>query len=142
MLSLLRYFGPNVWLDSLRRAPAADRARLWRAFWRATDPNTRTPENEQLDEYFARVATANAQIKEEGTPGWRTDRGEVFIVLGPPDDVSDNAAPGQSRLVHWTYQNFRLTLFFVDESGFGRYKLTPQSRVEFERLVARLRRQG
>lgn len=141
MLNVLRYFGPNPYLDSLRKAPPADRTRLWRAFWRATDPNPKTPQNEQLDEYFARVAAANAQIKEEGVPGWHTDRGEVFIVLGPPDEASENGQ-SSSRLIRWVYQNYRLTLFFADESGFGRYRLIPQSRSEYERLVARLRRRG
>lgn len=141
MLNLLRYFGPSPYLDSLRKAAPADRTRLWREFWRATDPNPKTPQNEQLDEYFSRVAAANAQIKDEGIPGWRTDRGEVFIVLGAPDEASE-ASQSSSRLVRWYYQNYRLTLFFADESGFGRYRLVQQSRADFDRLVARLRRRG
>ncbi|MGH7631071.1 MAG: GWxTD domain-containing protein [Gemmatimonadales bacterium] len=140
MISLLRYYGPNPWLDSLRRASPVDRNRLWRQFWRSTDPNPKTPQNEQIDEYFTRVATANAQIKDEGVPGWRTERGEVFITLGPPDEITE-ANPGpQARIIRWTYTNNRLILFFIDESGFGRYRLTAQSRAEYERLLARLRR--
>jgi GWxTD domain-containing protein len=140
MISLLRYFGPNSVLDSLRKADPRDRNRLWREFWRSTDPDPKTPQNEQLDEYFTRVATANAQIKDEGVPGWRTERGEVFIVLGAPDEITE-ANPGpQSRIIRWTYNNFRVVLFFVDESGFGRFRLTSQSRAEYERLRNRLRR--
>jgi GWxTD domain-containing protein len=140
MISLLRYYEPNPWLDSLRRAGPPDRNRLWREFWRNTDPNPKTPQNEQLDEYFTRVATANAQIKDEGVPGWRTERGEVFITIGPPDEITE-ANPGpQARIIRWTYTNYRLALFFIDESGFGRYRLSPQSRAEYERLQARLRR--
>ena len=140
MISLLRYHAPNPWLDSLRKASPADRTRLWREFWRSTDPDPKTAQNEQLDEYFTRVATANAQIKDEGVPGWRTERGEVFITLGPPDEITE-ANPGpQARIIRWTYSNYRLALFFVDESGFGRYRLSSQSRAEYERLLARLRR--
>ena len=140
MVSLLRYFGPNPWLDSLRKAEPSERNRLWREFWRSSDPDPKTPQNEQLDEYFTRVATANAQIKDEGAPGWRTERGEVFIVLGAPDEITE-ANPGpQSRIIRWTYNNFRVVLFFVDESGFGRFRLTSQSRAEYERLRNRLRR--
>jgi GWxTD domain-containing protein len=141
MLDYLRYFGPNAYLDSLRKAGPADRGRLWREFWKTTDPNPKTPQNEQLDEYFARIAAANAQIKGEGIPGWRTDRGEVFIVLGAPDEATEGNQPG-SRIVQWLYQNYRLSLTFVDEAGFGRYRLLQQSRAEYERLVARLRRRG
>jgi GWxTD domain-containing protein len=142
MLSLLRYWGPNVLLDSLRRAPPADRARLWREFRKSTDPDPKTPHNEQLDEYFTRLATANAQIRDEGTPGWRTERGEVFIVLGAPDEATEQAPNVSSRIIRWVYYRYRLTLFFIDESSFGRYRLMSRSRADFERTVAQLRKGG
>ncbi len=142
MLSLLRYFPPNRYLDSLRHAAPADRTRLWREFWRTSDPDPKTPQNEQLDEYFSRLAAANAQIKDEGVPGWRTDRGEVFITLGAPDEATESAPNVSARIIRWSYYRYRLTLFFVDESGFNRYRLTSQSRSEFERAIARLRRGG
>ncbi len=142
MLSLLRYFGPNPYLDSLRRAGPADRARLWREFRKASDTDPKTPQNEQLDEYFSRLATANAQIKDEGIPGWRTDRGEVFVILGSPDEATEQAPNVSSRIIRWVYYRYRLTLFFIDESSFGRYRLMPKSRADFERVVARLRRGG
>jgi GWxTD domain-containing protein len=142
MLSLLRYFGPNPLLDSLRRAPAAERARLWREFRRTSDPNPKTPQNEQLDEYFSRLATANAQIRDEGMPGWRTDRGEVFVILGAPDESTEQAPNVSARVIRWVYYRYRLTLFFIDESSFGRYRLMPKSRGDFERVVAQLRKGG
>jgi GWxTD domain-containing protein len=142
MLSLLRYFPPNAYLDSLRRAGAADRSRLWREFWKSSDTDPKTPQNEQLDEYFSRLAAANAQIKDEGVPGWRTDRGEVFITLGAPDEATESSPNVSARIIRWSYYRYRLTLFFVDESGFNRYRLTSQSRAEFERALARLRRGG
>jgi GWxTD domain-containing protein len=142
MLSLLRYFGPNPYLDSLRRAAPADRARLWREFRKSSDSDPKTPQNEQLDEYFSRLATANAQIKDEGIPGWRTDRGEVFVILGSPDEATEQAPNVSSRIIRWVYYRYRLTVFFIDESSFGRYRLMPKSRADFERVVARLRRGG
>ncbi len=141
MLSLLRYFGPNPYLDSLRRAGPADRARLWREFRKASDTDPKTPQNEQLDEYFSRLATANAQIKDEGIPGWRTDRGEVFVILGAPDEATETSNVA-ARTIRWVYYRYRLTLFFVDESAFGRYRLLSRSRADFERVVSRLRRGG
>jgi GWxTD domain-containing protein len=142
MLSLLRYFGPNPALDSLRRAAPADRAHLWREFRKSSDPDPKTPQNEQLDEYFSRLATANAQIKDEGMPGWRTDRGEVFVVLGAPDEVTEQAPSTSSRVIRWVYYRYRLTLFFVDESSFGRFRLTSRSRADYEHAVSRLRHGG
>jgi len=43
--------------------------------------------------------------------------------------------------VRWSYIDLRLTIFFQDETGFGRLRLTPASRAEYERVLVRLRRQ-
>jgi GWxTD domain-containing protein len=142
MLSLLRYFPPSLALDSLRKAPPPERGRLWKEFWRATDPNTATPANEELDEYFARIALANARFRGEGVPGWRTDRGEVLVRVGEPDEVFDASPASEGRLIRWGYTQVQLVLYFVDETGFGRFRLTPASRAELERVAARLIRQA
>jgi GWxTD domain-containing protein len=142
MLDLLRYFGHEAQVSALRKAPASERARMWREFYAATDPNTATPENEELNQYFSRIAQANQRFTDEGVPGWKTDRGEVFINLGAPDEAIENS-PGTTanRVLRWTYINLRLDLFFRDESGFGRLRLLPTSRADYERTLARVRRQ-
>lgn len=143
MLDLLRYFGHDDKVAAMRKAPPSERARLWRDFYTSTDPNNVTPENEALNLYFSRLAQANARFTDEGIPGWRTDRGEVYINLGPPDEAIENS-PGTTanRVVRWTYINLRLEIFFRDESGFGRLRLLPSSRAEYERVLARVRRMG
>jgi GWxTD domain-containing protein len=143
MLDLLRYFGYDEQVSAMRKAPVSERARLWHEFYTSTDPNTVTPENEALNLYFSRIAQANARFTDEGMPGWRTDRGEVYINLGPPDEAIENS-PGTTanRIVRWTYLSYRLEIFFRDESGFGRLKLVPSSRSEYERTAARVRRSG
>lgn len=137
MVSLLRYFPPSLDLDSLRKAPPSERARLWQAFYRNTDPNSATPANESLDRYFARMAYANQRFRDEGTQGWRTDRGEVLIRMGEPDEVFDASPTSEGRLIRWGYTRYNLTLYFVDESGFGRFKLVPASRAALENVVGR-----
>jgi GWxTD domain-containing protein len=141
MVALLRYFPDSPQLDSLRKAPVAERSRLWKAFWRASDPNTATPSNELLDRYFRLLGIANQRYRDEGVPGWRTDRGEVLIRLGDADEVFDASPQSQGRLIRWTYTQYQLQLYFVDETGFGRYRLTPASRSEFERVYSRVSRQ-
>jgi GWxTD domain-containing protein len=142
MLDLLRYFGHDERISAMRRAPAGERARLWRDFYQATDPNTGTPENEALNQYFSRVNAANQRFKDEGIPGWRTDRGEVFITLGPPDESVESTPGTSSRIIRWTYLTYRLEIYFQDETGFGRLRLTPGSRAEYERILSRVRRQA
>jgi GWxTD domain-containing protein len=142
MLDLLRYFGQDARVSAMRKAPPSERSRLWRQFYAETDPNKITPENEALNQYFSRISAANARFTDEGTAGWRTDRGEVFITLGPPDESIESSPGTAGRVVRWTYLNHRLALFFQDETGFGRLRLTPGSRAEFERTLSRVRRQG
>ena len=141
MLDLLRYFGQDARVNAMRKAPASERSRLWRDFYAETDPNRTSPENEALNQYFGRISSANARFNDEGVPGWRTDRGEVFITLGPPDESIETTPGTAGRVVRWTYLNYRLSLFFQDETGFGRLRLTPGSRAEFERTLNRVRRQ-
>jgi GWxTD domain-containing protein len=143
LLSMLRYFDAQTWVDSLRKAPAEKRSDIWQAFWKATDPVPITPENEALDNYFRRVQLANLRFQNEGIQGWLTDRGQVFITLGDPDEVLDLSSgmdrSGQ-RVIRWTYTPFRLVLYFTDHGGFNRFRLTPASRAEYQRVLVQVRR--
>lgn len=145
MVSLLRYFDRQDLVTKLRNAPPDQRAQAWREFWTGTDPVPLTPENEALDEYLRRVQIANFRFQESGQPGWLTDRGEVFITLGPPDEVLDFSGSAVSRgatqTVRWTYNTLRLVLIFQDLAGFGRFELTPSSRADYQQVLARVRRQ-
>jgi GWxTD domain-containing protein len=143
LLSLLRYFGADNKLAKIRNAKTTDRAELWREFYHDTDPVPGTPNNEALDLYFARVAIANQRYNNEGGAGWRTDRGEVYIVLGDPDEILDASPTLQysGRYYQWNYVDYRVTLYFQDQSGFGRFRLTPASRSDFERVKARVQTQ-
>ncbi len=145
MMSLLRYFDRQDWVDSLRRSPADRRPDVWREFWKATDPVPLTPENEAIDDYFRRVQQANLRFPDEGEPGWLTERGEVFITLGEPDEMTDLSSGidrNGTRLLRWTYGAQRLVLYFQDQTGFSRYRLTPGSRAEYQRVLARVRQSG
>jgi hypothetical protein len=64
----------------------------------------------------------------------------VFITLGAPDESIENTPGTGNRIVRWSYQNYRLDLYFVDETGFGRLRLTTGSRAEYERVLTRVRR--
>ena len=81
-----------------------------------------------------------ARFRDEGIPGWRTDRGEVLIRLGEPDEVFDASPQSEGRLIRWGYTQYQLALYFLDETGFGRFRLTPSSRSELERVSALLSR--
>jgi GWxTD domain-containing protein len=142
MISLLRYFPPADTLRHLASLTPDERAAAWRRFWHSTDPNPMTPENEALDQYFARLQVANQRFRDEGAPGWLTDRGEVFITIGEPDQVSDpqSGIQARGRVITWVYNEYRLQIYFVDDAGFGRFRLDPQSRASYLQVLNRLRR--
>ncbi|HYT82070.1 MAG TPA: GWxTD domain-containing protein [Gemmatimonadales bacterium] len=99
-----------------------------RRFWTRRDPTPGTPENELADEFYARVADANRRFREGGAfriPGWRTDRGRIFIKYGPPDEVlSRPRPPGSLPYEVWKYTRKRLLKYcFVDLTRFGNYAL-------------------
>ncbi|MFN0177552.1 MAG: GWxTD domain-containing protein [Gemmatimonadales bacterium] len=146
LLSLLRFFPyESGLLGQLRGAKPADRARLWRQFWELTDPMPETAENEALDRYFTRIAIANERFRDEAGEGWRTDRGEVFVTLGEPDQIYETPPATDRRQYRWIYNEYRVVLDFEGTLGFSRVRLTPSSRSEFARarsLVGRdVRRQ-
>ncbi|MGQ0703148.1 MAG: GWxTD domain-containing protein [Gemmatimonadales bacterium] len=143
LLTLLRWFpwAPDR-LNALRNARPADRTRLWREFWVATDRNPHTPENEVLDQYFSRIAIANERFRDEAGPGWRSERGEVYVTLGEPDQIFENALASDQRIIQWIYNHYRANIVFTGPLGFSRLRITPESRAEFNRARAEVIRQG
>jgi hypothetical protein len=99
-----------------------------------------TPENEALDRHFTRIAIANDRFRDEGGEGWRTDRGEVFITLGEPDQALETTPGSDRRYVRWVYNEFRAVIDFEGQLGFSRLRLTPASRAEFARARAQMLR--
>lgn len=63
-------------------------------FWLRRDPTPDTEENEFKEEHYRRIAYANEHFP-AGIPGWRTDRGRIYIVWGPPDEIESHPSGGQ-----------------------------------------------
>ncbi len=142
MLSYLRYFALPEQLQPLRAAAPSDRGRAWIAFLRTTDPDPSTPEHEALRDYFVRVEQASQRFREEGGPGWLTDRGRVFITLGDPDQIYDqgqNDIAQRGRVQIWEYTQYRAQLVFIDQTGFGRFRMTSTSELEFQSIARRIK---
>lgn len=94
-------------------------------FWAKRDPDPETEENKFKDEFFRRIQYANERFR-EGVPGWKTDRGRIYIYLGPPDRFEDRPMlnyPGMRGYIIWIYYNDIIAVRFIDEKGDGRYAL-------------------
>ena len=107
------------------------------AFWRHRDPTPGTPENEFRTEHFRRLSHAN-QFFGRGTPkpGWRTDRGRVYIILGEPNDIQRFEGKTQTYPAEvWFYQDKAdlglppgFHLVFFQKGGIGEYELYSPAR--------------
>jgi GWxTD domain-containing protein len=62
-------------------------------FWLRRNPNPDSPENEYREEHYARIAYANEHFA-AGKPGWRTDRGHIYISFGKPDSIDSHPSGG------------------------------------------------
>ncbi len=62
-------------------------------FWLRRDPTPDTADNEFKEEHYRRIAYANEHFS-SGIPGWRTDRGHIYIVWGPPDEIDSHPTGG------------------------------------------------
>jgi GWxTD domain-containing protein len=63
------------------------------AFWQRRDPTPDTEENEYKEEHYQRIAYANEHFA-AGVPGWKTDRGRIYIVFGKPDEIESHPSGG------------------------------------------------
>ena len=103
--------------------------RTWlRQFWAKRDPTPGTARNEEREGFYQRIAEANRRYREGGSsavPGWRTDRGRIFIKYGPPDEVLDRHQSASSPPYEvWKYTRVRaLKYVFLDLTRFGNYAL-------------------
>jgi len=111
-------------------------------FWLRRDPTPDTPENEYKEEHYRRIAYANEHFA-AGIPGWRTDRGRIYIAYGPPDQIDSHPSGGSYQrpieegggdtstfpFEDWRYRYIEgigqeINLEFVDTCQCGDYHLT------------------
>jgi GWxTD domain-containing protein len=102
------------------------------AFWKQRDPIPETPENEFKTEHFRRITYANRYLgRDAPRPGWRTDRGRIYIILGEPNDIQRFEGKSSTYDTEiWFYQGKTalglpegFNVVFFRESGSGEYRL-------------------
>ena len=110
-------------------------------FWRRRDPNPDTEENEFREQYYERIAYANEHFT-SGMPGWKSDRGRIYIAWGKPDSVESHPSGGSYArpsyegggditaypFETWFYRHLDnvgdgIEIEFVDPTNSGEYRL-------------------
>lgn len=105
-----------------------DKTKRFLEFWKKKDPSPNNDENEIFDEYFRRIIFSNENFSNY-TEGWRSDRGMVYTILGPPNNVDRHPFEYDSKPYEvWEYYDLNRSFVFLDQTGFGDYRLiTPLS---------------
>lgn len=94
------------------------------AFWQRRDPTANTARNEFKLDYDNRLAYANEHLQNYSRAGWKTDRGRVYIVYGPPDDVErfvNNALSYAYEIWHYDRIEGGVIFVFVQLQSIGEY---------------------
>ena len=119
-----------------------EREQFIESFWIRRDPTPDSMENEYKEEHYRRIAYANERYA-SGIPGWKTDRGRIYIAYGPPDEIESHPSGGMYQRPYdegggftstypfeiWRYRWIEgigsdILLEFVDPTMTGEYRLT------------------
>lgn len=136
VLAVLSYIATYEELDSLKKAKGEELERIWKNFWKRRDPTPETPQNEYEEEFWRRVEYADEHFSSGLKPGYKSDRGIVYIKLGPPDEIErhpfDLEAPAYEI---WYYYNLNYKFIFMDKKGVGDYELVYPPRYILDELL-------
>lgn len=117
----------------------AEQDRFVESFWRRRDPDPKTEINEFREAYYERIAYANEHFA-AGVPGWRTDRGKIYILFGAPDRTEKGRAAfdGLENVLFekWHYRQVTaigspVELTFIDPSESQEFRLIKNPENEF-----------
>lgn len=118
------------------KLPPSDRKEFREEFWKRRDPYPQTEENEFKEAYLNRINVAN-ELFGVGQAGYLTDRGMIYILFGPPDDVYQSQIflnrKGYDQEL-WFYSHVldkypNIQIVFVDRLGTGNFELKKSSSV-------------
>ncbi len=119
-----------------------EREQFIEQFWLRRDPTPDTVENEYKEEHYRRIAYSNEHFA-SGIPGWRSDRGRIYITFGPPDEITDQSQGGSYvrpmdegggetsvfPFIQWRYRYIDgvgsdVNIEFVDTTMSGEFRMT------------------
>ncbi|MFB3778824.1 MAG: GWxTD domain-containing protein [Bryobacteraceae bacterium] len=113
-----------------------ERAGFIEQFWLKRDPTPGTAPNEFKEEHYRRIAYSNSRFP-WSLPGWRSDRGRIYIILGPPDEIESHpdGSQGSPPYEIWRYRwvdkvGHNVELRFNDPMYTGEYRLQPDARTQ------------
>jgi GWxTD domain-containing protein len=104
-----------------------ERNKFIEQFWERRNPHPGSPENKFREEYYRRIAYANKHWATD-RPGWKTDRGHMYIMYGPPDEIDAHPSGSPYPIEEWRYKYIKglgsnVVFKFIDPTKTGKYQL-------------------
>jgi GWxTD domain-containing protein len=102
------------------------RERFIKNFWEIRDPSPYTADNEFKLEMEQRYEYVIKYFKEGPIPGWKTDRGRIFLMLGPPTAQQEDMQVDElnrASIIQWYYDEYNVYVRFIDYEGTGIYQM-------------------
>ncbi|MBN2092602.1 GWxTD domain-containing protein [candidate division KSB1 bacterium] len=125
-LEVLKAIGNSEDFKNLKNASEQEKQALLEAFWKMRDPSPETEENEIKAEFYRRLEFVNQRFTVYflDKPGWKTDRGQIFIKFGEPSNIEQQISEiNRPAYEIWVYDSIHQRVIFVDQTGFGDFKL-------------------
>ncbi len=120
-INMMQYIAPKDTIKSINSGSFRQREKKFKAFWKAKDPTPKTPFNELEAEYYARIDSAYDKFTTQKTPGFKTARGKVYILYGPPHQKQRTYPTDGPTTIIWRYPSRKFV--FQATSRLGDFKL-------------------
>ena len=119
----LRYIAKGGEIKKMKKLASEEKLKAFLEYWKQRDPTPDTEANELMEEYYRRVEFTNQNFS-TFLEGWKSDRGMVYILLGPPSEIERHPFESGSKPYEiWTYYSVNRSVLFVDHTGLGDYRL-------------------
>ncbi len=119
----LAYLANDRQIKEMMKGNELEKTENFKNFWAELDPTPGTVENELMEEYYRRVAFSMEAFTVVQA-GWKTDRGMIYILFGPPDEIQRGPFELDRKPYQvWEYYHIGKQFVFRDETGFGDFRL-------------------
>ncbi|RLG09415.1 hypothetical protein DRN73_09940 [Candidatus Pacearchaeota archaeon] len=128
----LKYFAKKEDIEKLKFAKREEREKALEDFWKKYDPTPSTKRNELKEEFLRRLYYVNKHFSLPYKKGYKTDRGKIYLIFGPPDHIERYIFEwGIKDREIWHYYNLRKVFIFEDKTGTGDYELIYPISIEY-----------
>ncbi len=129
-IETLQYIMDRKQWQQLIEKPVDEQIKLVEKFWDERDPEPETEVNELREEFYRRVNFANKNFTpfDKHIDGWKTDRGRIYILYGPPSDIERpiTSSETSSRYEIWHYRNIQRSFIFIAKDATGDFYLVSE----------------